>query len=66
MTLLANATKYHSLENDNSKRKTISLTEKTYNRFSQFGKWGESADDLLNKILDEKEGKEVNESERSF
>ena len=64
--MLASATKYQSLENDNSKRKTISLTEKTYNRLSKVGKWSESADDLLNRILDEKEKKEISEEERSF
>ena len=42
----------------NSRRKTLSLNEKTYNRLAKYGHWSESADDLINRILDERSGKE--------
>ena len=42
----------------NLKRKTLSLSEKTYNRLAKYGRWSESGDDLINRILNEREGKE--------
>lgn len=52
MTLSANVTE------TNTKRKSLSLNENTYNRLAKYGHWSESADDLINRILDERESKE--------
>lgn len=38
---------------------TIQLEEKTRDRLKEFGKKGESYDELLNKILDDYEKREV-------
>jgi hypothetical protein len=43
------------------KYKSVSISEKTYNRLAKYGHWSESADQLINKILDQREGKEVGE-----
>jgi macrodomain Ter protein organizer (MatP/YcbG family) len=58
MTLSANVTNVTNAIGTNTKRKSLSLNEKTYNRLAKFGHWSESADDLINRILDEREGKE--------
>jgi hypothetical protein len=59
MTLSANVTEA------NTKRKSLSLNEKTYSRLAKYGHWSESADDLINRILNEREGKEVREHSAS-
>jgi hypothetical protein len=46
------------------KYKSVSISEKTYNRLARYGHWSESADQLINRILDEQDGKE-NVSETS-
>ena len=43
------------------KYKSVSISEKTYNRLAKYGHWSESADQLINQILDQREGKEVGE-----
>ena len=40
-----------------TKRKTITLDEETYKRLGKVGTFGESFDNLINRILDEREGK---------
>jgi hypothetical protein len=39
------------------KYKSVSIFEKTYNRLAKYGHWSESADQLINQILDQREGK---------
>ena len=56
MTLSTNIT--DTTNEATTKRRVISLSEKTYNRLVKFGRWSESADDLINRILDERSGKE--------
>jgi hypothetical protein len=51
MTLSANVIE------TNTKRKSLSLNEKTYNRLAKYGHWSESADQLINTILDEREAR---------
>jgi hypothetical protein len=34
-------------------RKTLSIDEETYNRIKEYGKFGESFDELFNRILNE-------------
>jgi hypothetical protein len=63
MTLSTNIT--DTTNEANSKRRVISLSKKTYNRLAKFGRWSESADDIINRILDEREGKEVSEHSAS-
>jgi macrodomain Ter protein organizer (MatP/YcbG family) len=55
MTLSAKVT---NVTETNTKRKSLSLNERTYNRLAKYGHWSESADNLINRILDEREGKE--------
>ena len=62
MTFSVNTTE---TENPNLKRKTLSLNEKTYNRLAKYGHWSESADQLINRILNEREDKEVGEHSAS-
>jgi predicted CopG family antitoxin len=38
-------------------RKNINVGEATYNRLRDFGKFGESFDDLLNRLMDNMDGK---------
>jgi hypothetical protein len=50
-------------------RKTLSIGIKTYQRLKNFGKFGESFDDLFNRIMDEieecrKEGKSRSEKKK--
>jgi hypothetical protein len=52
MTLSANVTE------TNTKRKSLSLNDKTDNRLAKYGHWSDSADDLINRILDGRKGKE--------
>ena len=63
MTLSTNIT--DTTNEANTKRRVISLSKKTYNRLAKFGRWSESADDIINRILDEREGKEVSEHSAS-
>ena len=63
MTLSTNIT--DTTNEANSKRRVISLSKKTYNRLAKFGRWSESADDIINRILDEREGKEASEHSAS-
>jgi hypothetical protein len=63
MTLSTNIT--DTTNEANSKRRVISLSKKTYNRLAKFGRWSESADDIINRILGEREGKEVSEHSAS-
>jgi hypothetical protein len=63
MTLSTNIT--DTTNEANTKRRVISLSKKTYNRLAKFGRWAESADDIINRILDEREGKEVSEHSAS-
>jgi hypothetical protein len=62
MTYSTNVTE---TENPNLRRKTLSLSEKTYDRLAKYGHWSESADQLINRILNERESKEVNENSAS-
>jgi hypothetical protein len=49
----------NAIEAQNSKKyKNLSISEKTYNRLAKYGHWSESADQLINRILDERDGKE--------
>jgi hypothetical protein len=63
MTLSTNIT--DTTNEATTKRRVISLSERTYNRLAKFGRWSESADDLINRILNEREGKEVSEQSAS-
>ena len=50
----------------NLKRKTLSLSEKTYNRLAKYGRWSESGDDLINRIKQTAEPKADLELEREI
>ena len=52
MTLSANVTE------TNTKRKSLSLNDKTDNRLAKDGHWSDSADDLISRILDGRKDKE--------
>jgi CRISPR/Cas system-associated protein endoribonuclease Cas2 len=72
MSELANAinAENDNLQNNNSSnngnRRTLSVTDKTFKRLAKHGKWNESADDLINRILSEREKRETSDRERSF
>jgi hypothetical protein len=52
----------NAIEIQNSRKyKSVSISEKTYNRLAKYGHWSESADQLINRILDERDRKEVSE-----
>ncbi len=38
-------------------RKNVNISEETYGRLKTFGKFGESFDDLLNRLMDNMESK---------
>ena len=42
---------------DTMVRKNINLNEETYDRLKTYGKFGESFDDLLNRLMDNMDGK---------
>lgn len=52
----------NAIEIQNTRKyKSVSISEKTYNKLAKYGHWSESADQLINRILDERDGKEVSE-----
>jgi hypothetical protein len=50
---------------DSRKYKNPSISEKTHNRLAKYGQWSEGADQLINRILNEREGKEVSKHSAS-
>jgi hypothetical protein len=56
----------NAIELQNTRKyKSVSISEKTYNRLVKYGHWSESADQLINRILDEREGKQVSKHNTS-
>jgi predicted CopG family antitoxin len=55
MSTLENNKKYHSL----------SISKKTYNELSRCGRWGESTDELISRLLKERNGTEIKDGEGS-
>jgi len=52
----------NAIEIQNSRKyKFVSISEKTYNRLAKYGHWSERTNQLSNRILDGREGKEVSE-----
>jgi hypothetical protein len=72
MSELANAINAENddLQNNNSSnngnRRTLSVTDKTFQRLAKHAKWNESAGDLITRILSEREKRETSDQERSF
>lgn len=52
--------------NSNNNRITVTLDRKVYEHIKQHGKMGNTFSQVIEKVLLEKEGKEVNEDGRSW